>query len=53
MGIPTVWIIIISILSILIHYAILETAVRRGIDSSETNELLKKILENQKDKNNK
>lgn len=42
------WIIVPSILGLFILYIIIETAVRRGIDASETNRILMKILENQK-----
>lgn len=42
------WIIVPSILGLFILYIIIETAVRRGIDASETNRILIEILENQK-----
>lgn len=50
MEISIFWIIIFIIISSFIYYAILETAVRRGIDASETHELIKEMLENQKKK---
>lgn len=49
-GINMSWFLIIvpSILGLFILYIIIGTAVRRGIDASETNRILIEILENQK-----
>lgn len=44
-------IIVFVIIGIFVQLAIIEIAVKRGIDASETKEILEKILENQeKDK---
>ncbi|MDQ0414851.1 hypothetical protein [Mesobacillus stamsii] len=45
-------VIIFILIGILVQYAIIELAVKRGIDASETKEILEKILKNQ-EKNNK
>jgi hypothetical protein len=50
MEMSTSLVIILSVITIFIQYVIIETAVRRGIDSSETHQLLKEILENEKKK---
>lgn len=41
-------IIISSVVSLFVLYIVVETAVKRGFDASETNSLLQEIIENQK-----
>ena len=43
--------IIFSIIVLFVQYAIIELAVKRGIDASDTKKILEKILENQEKKN--
>ncbi len=43
--------IILSIISFFILYVIIETAVRRGIDSSKTNKLIEEIYKKNKNDN--
>ncbi|MBM6617405.1 hypothetical protein [Bacillus suaedaesalsae] len=42
-----------SLLFFAILYVVIETAVRRGIDSSETNELLRELVEIHRNQSNK
>jgi hypothetical protein len=43
------FIILFGVFSLLILYIIIETAVRKGIDGSETAQLIRRVLEEQKD----
>ncbi|WP_157052757.1 hypothetical protein [Priestia koreensis] len=46
-------IIFLSCVALLIHFAIIEAAVKRGVDVSETNEMLKKIIKEMEEEKNK
>lgn len=50
MGVGAGLSIFLYIVGLFILYVVIETAVRRGIDSSETSRMLKKMLEEQMDK---
>ncbi|WP_421378532.1 hypothetical protein ACOJQI_13210 [Bacillus salacetis] len=41
------YIILFGLLSLFIFYIIIETAVRKGIDSSETGQMIQRMLERQ------
>lgn len=46
-----IWIVIfLGLLSLFLQYVIIETAVRRGIDASQTHELLKELVKRKKEK---
>ncbi|WP_368652348.1 hypothetical protein AB4Y30_11355 [Ornithinibacillus sp. 4-3] len=53
MGVGAGLSIFLYIVGLFILYVVIETAVRRGIDSSETSRMLKKMLEEQMDKEKK
>ncbi|MEK4031490.1 hypothetical protein MKZ02_23955 [Pseudobacillus sp. FSL P4-0506] len=53
MEIPIPLAIIIGLVFLFIQYAIIELAVKRGIDASETKDLLKELKDNVKDNKKK
>jgi hypothetical protein len=52
MEMPIGLFIFLCIVSLFVFYAVIETAVRRGIDSSKTSQMIKELLEKQNNTDN-
>ncbi|SFL44693.1 hypothetical protein SAMN04487943_101595 [Gracilibacillus orientalis] len=53
MEMPIGLFIFLCVVSLIIFYAVIETAVRRGIDSSQTSQMIKELLDKQNEKDDK
>ncbi len=52
MEMPIGLFIFLCIVSLFVFYAVIETAVRRGIDRSKTSQMIKELLEKQNNTDN-